>query len=530
MTHVRFALLALLLVGLPRDARAATCSKDSDCVTCGTGAIGDCPLGSLSTRFCGTGIGCPTNSCCDFPTGKKCTSCGGYACAAAACKTTCSGDGDCSTGYFCTPAHSCISACSSNADCTTGKYCDMATRKCAATRPLGIGCTAAAQCGSGYCIEGVCCESSCGTVCQSCLAANKAGGADGYCGPVKDGFDPKSNCSDAGGCSTDGQCDGKGACRFRPAGTSCGPTTCSSNSVTGKICNGSGVCIDGSGKDCAPYICAASKCSTPCKSDSDCVAGNFCDGGTCKRQLANGSNCAASGDCSSGLCVDGVCCNSACSGRCQACDVEGSRGVCTLVAGVPHGTRAPCEGSGDCGGKCDGTKTDCTYPGATTTCGIACEDLRQTVSTCDGTGRCIAGTATVCPGGFACGEKGCLVDCLKDSECAAGYTCGRDHKCTPQTIAKCSDDQRRSTSTNGTTECAPYVCDTASGGCLQTCTASTQCLDGSICETATGHCVPVAADQSGGGCSYASPADRAAAGLGLLVIAVAARSVRRRRA
>ena len=38
------------------------------------------------------------------------------------------------------------------------------------------------------------------------------------------------------------------------------------------------------------------------------------------RWLANGAVCTAGGECSSGFCVDGVCCNSACTGACEACD------------------------------------------------------------------------------------------------------------------------------------------------------------------------------------------------------------------
>jgi hypothetical protein len=54
--------------------------------------------------------------------------------------------------------------------------------------PLGVACTRDAQCQSGSCVDGVCCESTCGgglaNDCQACSVA--AGGAqDGTCGAVR---------------------------------------------------------------------------------------------------------------------------------------------------------------------------------------------------------------------------------------------------------------------------------------------------------------------------------------------------------
>jgi uncharacterized repeat protein (TIGR01451 family)/uncharacterized repeat protein (TIGR02543 family)/uncharacterized protein (TIGR03382 family) len=51
--------------------------------------------------------------------------------------------------------------------------------------------------------------------------------------------------------------------------------------------------------------------------------------------------CDSDAQCGSGLCVDGVCCNAVCPGQCEACDVPGHVGVCSPVAGPPHGNRPP---------------------------------------------------------------------------------------------------------------------------------------------------------------------------------------------
>ena len=42
-----------------------------------------------------------------------------------------------------------------------------------------------------------------------------------------------------------------------------------------------------------------------------------------------GQACGCHEECTSGFCVDGVCCSSACSGPCLACNVAGSMGQCT---------------------------------------------------------------------------------------------------------------------------------------------------------------------------------------------------------
>ena len=51
--------------------------------------------------------------------------------------------------------------------------------------------------------------------------------------------------------------------------------------------------------------------------------------------LPEGSACtgAGGGQCQSGPCVDGVCCNQACSGSCQACNLPGTVGQCTPIPG-----------------------------------------------------------------------------------------------------------------------------------------------------------------------------------------------------
>jgi hypothetical protein len=48
--------------------------------------------------------------------------------------------------------------------------------------------------------------------------------------------------------------------------------------------------------------------------------------------LGAGQGCTYDSDCTSGHCADGVCCNSACTGNCEACNLAGTEGTCTIRA------------------------------------------------------------------------------------------------------------------------------------------------------------------------------------------------------
>jgi hypothetical protein len=60
--------------------------------------------------------------------------------------------------------------------------------------------------------------------------------------------------------------------------------------------------------------------------------------------VPNGGKCSKAVECASGHCSDGYCCDADCSGQCQACNVSGHEGLCTLVTGAPIGARSACPG------------------------------------------------------------------------------------------------------------------------------------------------------------------------------------------
>jgi hypothetical protein len=137
--------------------------------------------------------------------------------------------------------------------------------------------------------------------------------------------------------------------------------------------------------------------------------------------VQRGAACGPGNVCEAGNCVDGICCDQRCDGQCQACDLPGSVGTCTMLAAgsMPHGGRAACAGQGTlCAGSCDGTNAlACAYPAQGTNCGAACD------GTCDGAGQCSSKTGGTCADGYTCAAGGCLTSCVSDSQCQQNFAC-----------------------------------------------------------------------------------------------------------
>src|SRR5205085_668427 len=83
----------------------------------------------------------------------------------------------------------------------------------AATKDLGQACACAAECRSGVCADGFCCDRRCEAGCMTCGLR----GREGTCTPVPAGEAPTaaSRCARAAAstCGLDGTCDGAGSCR-----------------------------------------------------------------------------------------------------------------------------------------------------------------------------------------------------------------------------------------------------------------------------------------------------------------------------
>lgn len=229
----------------------------------------------------------------------------------------------------------------------------------------GSPCAMGAECSSALCVDGVCCDTACDTLCTACTAALKSFGADGVCEPIVGGNDPQDECADETGtnaCGQNGSCDGSGACQLVAINTSCGVMTGCMNGVEsgGDFCDGTGTCMQGNTTACDPYVCEATGalCLVTCAGSTDCLSTHFCAGNTCVMDKSNGQACLAAHECQSGFCVDGFCCNTACSGLCQACAAAltpSQNGVCANIdAGLDPANE--CANPSDCVlGNCNGT-------------------------------------------------------------------------------------------------------------------------------------------------------------------------------
>lgn len=403
---------------------ADVCSDgiDQDC----SGQDRTCVLGSSCTTNaeCPTGF-CVDGVCCESACDSACQTCNHPLSTPGLCAAQFDMTTDAACGAYTCYAGKCASSCLWYGSvpfeglCASGNYC-ATNGSCLPKKENGAACAVAGECVSGLCADGVCCNSTCDGACDACNVA----GSEGTCSPMPDG-------------------------------------------ATGSPA-------------CAPYLCdgISAACPASCVADSDCVGGSFCDGGTCKTKLDIGQACSNELQCASGFCVDGYCCNSACNGACDACDVPGSYGSCTLrPAGTqaepscsPYlcdGTRAVCPAScasdADCVEKstCDLATSTCTMPaglpnGEACTSGDECQSSFCADSICCDTAcefSCDAcnlagseGTCTVRPAGSAgepscspnlCGGQAqCATSCASDADCAGGLPCREGVCATPFALSR----------------------------------------------------------------------------------------------
>lgn len=172
-----------------------------------------------------------------------------------------------------------------------GEFRSGAAYLYAIARSLGERCLSAAACESGQCVDGVCCNSPCDGPCQACSAALQQSGADGYCGPVKDGdsggdcqIDTKNPCGNTGYCKA-------GTCELQPFDNQLKidkPICLGNQRYEKQTCNGNGDMFPNldTSETCGGYKCLADKsdcrenCTKANESD-DCVLGFKCVDNQC---------------------------------------------------------------------------------------------------------------------------------------------------------------------------------------------------------------------------------------------------------
>jgi hypothetical protein len=492
------------------------CAAGSYCTSAGTCATSkatgqscdpttDCK-NSASCALCQSG-NCADGFCCNVPCDGSCESC--------AAATSVGADGTCSAVDVRTPStptpllplgcpggvlcngttRSCPGGCTLDTQCLGGNYCDVSLGVCSPKVGHGSVCFGSNECTTaGGCVDGVCCDTACTGLCQACTAALKVTGLDdGTCGSAKAGLDPHNQCSQDSPttCGQTGSCDGSGACAYYGAATTCGPNVCVGNESREQHCAGALTCQpSGSGVPCAPYACLAATgaCAASCSSDAECAPpGNYCDTTAsppgCVQRKSLGVTCSVTNECAANtFCVDGVCCNSACTGACQACSaalqesgVDGQCGPAKAGATDPGCTAT---GAGTCAtiGSCDAAG-QCAKWASGTACGVTACDGAANTSTgqlCDGLGGCSQATTPVTCAPYRCGATACKTVCTVGADCVSGYYC------------------------NGGA-CVAQRTDGATCSIAAECGSGT-CVDGVCCKTAcAGACMACTAARKGGG-------------------------------
>ena len=350
-------------------------------------------------------------------------------------------------------------------------------------RALGNPCTCHDQCGSGFCVDGVCCNTACTGTCMACNVP----GQIGSCTQVPDGLYPvvAGQCivQAAASCGFDGKCDGRGGCRRYPDGSVCSPGRCEGGQVLDtKTCSG-GICRDGAAVTCTPFACdpASGACFPHCTSDEQC-AGVKCVGGSCGPKPLGGA-CTAAIDCESGICADGVCCNIACTGPCLSCSLPDRPGLCSpAAAGVkdPHGLCGQ-EAPSTCGetGTCNGQGGCSRYPVGSVCVPATCSGATLIpASVCDDAGSCVGGSSISCAP-FMCAQGLCRGTCQSNEQCLTPALCV-DGSCGPKGLGQ---------TCKAASECASNFC--VDGVC---CDAGCDALCSSCAlPNSPGHCTTVPA-------------------------------------
>lgn len=351
---------------------------------------GDC-AGS-STDCLGS---CDGSGACAFPDATK--SCGATTCAAGELSIgSCDAQGGCKVdkkscgGLACADGSSCKTSCAQDADCL-GTDVTCLAGVCTAVKPNGSACgTNGKLCKSGNCVDGVCCDSACGSACHACNLSGKAG-----------------------------------TCSPEPNGVSCGADACTAGLFSVQACL-AGACKTTS-TQCFPYVCAKGSvgCGQACGSSADCASGAYCDAtGKCQVKKKNGVSCGGSGECESALCTqkEKVCCNAECGGDCESCSGKSS------CLPFPAGT--------DCG-PTDQCKDDPTASFVS-------------IWQCNGTAGSCQQQKTDC-GGFKCGAGlSCRTTCSQHRDCVSGLCELWSSKTCAATTAVCHVDSKATGAGQGT--------------------------------------------------------------------------------
>jgi hypothetical protein len=242
-------------------------------------------------------------------------------------------------------------------------------------------------------------------------------------------------------CGSDNDCSGRSATACNATSGAC--VQCTKNSQCG---GASAVCDTTANKcvgctqrtDCpgACQTCNAGTCVAVKGGDDTSKCAGTCDAnGECKAKAGQKCDAVTAGCITGTTCADGYCCNRACVGTCEACDLAALPGTCSVLPANTPARHGSCGGSGTCAGTCQG-KADgtCTFPTSSCeTASCATPTSTQAAGTCNAgacerpapvsckTGAtCSGGTCSCPPGTDDCGASGCInVNASDNNHCGS---------------------------------------------------------------------------------------------------------------
>lgn len=424
----------------------------------------------------------------------------------------------------------------------------------------GAPCKVGSTCGSGQCVDGVCCDTACTTSCFGCSKAS-TGLADGTCGPALAGKDPHGSCKDDGApdCGNDGFCDGAGACEQYPA-KPCTPSPCTKADE----------CTSG---NCADGVCCDQPCSGACEACTVAKKGKGASG-TCGPIAAGTDPDKECGPMGSAGCQGDATCDG--SGACRVPNAGKSCAQAKCFDDVTLSEAATCSAAGDC----TPTKTSCS-PYQCDSAAAACKTTCATAADCAAGGACVSGACHLkddgesCAGGGECTSNHCVdgvcCDTACPAQCSACDVSGSKGKCSPATGAPhgsrapcdgtapcagecngrltdtcsypsgnscgpavgCTDGGETAQRCNGfgrcvdlpTKGCAPFAC--GAEACKTSCANRADCAFGYVCDSKSS-CVlanqPACVDGSGSGCPAPAAAAAEESGCGCRTVRASATS------
>ncbi len=183
------------------------------------------------------------------------------------CQFVCTGSGICSGecapgSRRCNPASGVPQLCSNGATWQNQAVCARGCQNgaCIPQQGLGSTCGSATDCTSGFCVDGVCCESTCQGVCTQCQAGTGrciAPADDAACGRIPCSTDAvcqvtadltSNRCLGVGQCKTSANCSTSNAPQRTVCSESASFCECDENCLGCegfvKVCNGSGSCVE----------------------------------------------------------------------------------------------------------------------------------------------------------------------------------------------------------------------------------------------------------------------------------------------